>query len=470
MMAGKTKSTAKPATGFKHLEALIKSPDFALIEWLSLAKEMNVTVPDTMAEKLLDAAVSMEKAHPLVASVLGEGGWQKAREKSRRMYVLPFAHDEDVAKSWSNGDSWLRLYLFKWLIARDRIQCWDLWKMRCHELKLIDRLRVLDCFRNGICETDEAHLEAVLEEEENALLSQHAAALLALIPSSAYNGRAFKRAAGYLSLVEDGTARFDIKLPKHCDWSAMRDGVDWYDCTFDPWPPAFARMGKYCRVLYLMLCFIDPNRWREHFDKSPSELILMAKDSDPPGDANGWGAASGQSHALVNGFEQAAVHHTNEDFAEALICHGSDEADVRREMGRLQVDKRQLTRALSPVRRERLVSDLIRANNGSIYYQFTQQPVLEVVKNSEHVWSSQFARHMVDTLRSQLTAAPDDHTRWLVKIVLPEVAKYIPEELFEEARRDWPVDEAGEFKDATDKFINRIDFRAEYLQSLRMKD
>ena len=82
-MTPKGKSYEKNHLALQHLESLVKYPDFSLIEWLSMSVQLNVTVPDRLSGKLLDAAIHLEDAQPLVARVLGQGAKQKAWGKTK---------------------------------------------------------------------------------------------------------------------------------------------------------------------------------------------------------------------------------------------------------------------------------------------------------------------------------------------------------------------------------------------------
>lgn len=234
---------------------------FTLIqETLTLASRRGYRVPPSLLPALLDLATRKQHLRPLVGAVGGERARWLASQRAEWGWLLKQETDILAEAVWRDGPLPERVAYLKALRRRDpaaaRERLMKAWSAEhpAHRAALLSALAV------NLGPEDEELCERALDSRLWKLRTQ-AAALLALLPGSAYRERMTARALACVR--RDAVGQIVVTPPTTCDQDMIRDGVL-------PEPPD--RSSKPVWWLRQVVAHTPLAAW-ETLDPDPSSLL-----------------------------------------------------------------------------------------------------------------------------------------------------------------------------------------------------
>jgi hypothetical protein len=193
-----------------------------LAEWLELARDKELLAPPRYLAALADLATIERDLRPLVLAVGGARlVWIAGQAGAEWDWALE-------AQKGSPGDEWLTgtiearvRHLSKVRAAdpeRGRVLLEEVWPQE----KSADLAALITACEAGLNAGDEAWLENALDDRRMQV-REAAAALLAVVPGTAFRHRAAQRAKACCHL--DSAGRVEVTLPQEFDPAMRRDGL-----------------------------------------------------------------------------------------------------------------------------------------------------------------------------------------------------------------------------------------------------
>jgi hypothetical protein len=454
-----TKKTASAKLARLLQTAASDSTDL-LIDFLRQLQARQVVLPHEVLPLLLQSREP--EVRRCLIPVLGERGLWLSRQNSDWSYAhkgVPVgAHTDldELRRSWDDGTIDERCQAVAILRRMDPVAARD-WVARAFaQEKPNHRVRLLESLRTGLCDDDEAFLEACLFDRSSAVV-QAAAQLLWRLPRSSLAGRMRDRATAMLALETRGFVFKKVKLvctpPRAIEQDWERDGI-----------PKKAPPGQGDRAFWTeaVLSAVAPSHWHNRFGLDPPALIAAVADETF--------AAS-----ILAGWTQAAVSFSAADAASAewlapLWRHWAGAvravqgADRVRVLGRMQA-----LFALMPAdRAEKELEVLFESAPG-----WDDVEVLNFSSSLPRPWSSRFSAEFLATVRRRARRGLDEAAyRWVA--ALARTACAIPADAFPLALAPWdvaaPLDATSWFASAIpteiDKFIATIEARRSFMMEL----
>lgn len=190
-----------------------------LVEWLELARERGMLAPPRYLAALANLATVERDLRPLV---LATGGrrltWLASQAGADWDWVIAKAERGD----WLTGGIDARVRHLAAVRAADPAAGRTLLEEVWPQEKAADLAALIGACASGLGPDDEAWLEKALDDRR-VQVREAAAALLAVLPGSAYRERAAERALACCRL--DPAGGFDINLPAEFDAGMRRDGL-----------------------------------------------------------------------------------------------------------------------------------------------------------------------------------------------------------------------------------------------------
>lgn len=195
-----------------------------VVEWLDLARGKDLTAAAAVLPDLLDAGSRRSELRGRFGAVGGERARWLAGQRPDWSWYGEVARSVLAPEStWDEGLPADRIAYLRGLRATDPDRARDLLAAAWPGEPPPQRAAFLAALRTGLAPADEPFLEAALDDRRKEVRSA-AAALLAVLPGSAYRGRALDRMAGYVRV--DGGEAVVVMLPAQCDPAMARDGID----------------------------------------------------------------------------------------------------------------------------------------------------------------------------------------------------------------------------------------------------
>jgi hypothetical protein len=303
-----------PIAAQRRLRLLLgTSVDVDLVDlWLTLAVERGVGVAGRDLADLFRLGRGTEPLRDRIAQVAGvRGAWLADQHKdwawvgTRRAATVEV--DDDSV--WTEGSSADRVAYLTTARRRDPGPALGLLQQVWAQEPPVERVALLAALTVGLGPDDEPFLEAALDDRRKEVRTA-AAALLAMVPGSAYERRMADRAAAIVA--KDGR-KLVITLPEACDAAMKRDGIE---------PKPRAGTGERAWWFEQIIAAAPLSTW-DVFEESPGRLAVMKVADDwGPTLRRAWATAAVRSGDVVwaNALLNANFGTTDSTYADAELA------------------------------------------------------------------------------------------------------------------------------------------------------
>ncbi len=261
---------ASPAAANDLIVLLGGGRESALLpEWLALAADAHVRVPEELLPRLLTFGTHRRELHAGIAAVIGaRGAWLAAQEPE---WSFALGAD-DPERAWHEGDRTARIRALTELRARDAAHARELLAAGWEREPPAERAAFVDALRTALAPDDEPFLEAALDDRRKDVRTA-AAALLARLPQSRLAQRAIARAQAWITVKRRvlGGPSLRVELPEECTPAMQRDGIE-------PRPPA--RTGERAWWLQQSIAQVPPSHWTSAHGVGAAAMIGLARKTD----------------------------------------------------------------------------------------------------------------------------------------------------------------------------------------------
>ncbi len=240
-----------------------------LPEWLELARDANVRVPEELVPRLLVLGETRRDLHAAIVAVSGARGAWLGAQRPEWSYA---AGADDPERVWHDGDRAARVRALAELRERDAARARALLEAAWEREPPAERAAFLAALAARLDDGDEPFLEAALDDRRKDVRSV-AAALLARLPRSRLVARAIARADALIVVSRRvlGGASLSVTLPAECDAAMQRDG-------FEPRPPAGT--GERAWWLQQLVARVPPAHWTASRGIAAPAMLTLAAKSD----------------------------------------------------------------------------------------------------------------------------------------------------------------------------------------------
>lgn len=249
-------------------------------EWLDLAVQRGVRVPEDRIPDVLTFGQSRYELRPALAAAIGARGRWLAAQNPAWSYALADAAAANADDSWQTGTFDHRRLLLRALRAANPARALALVQSTWASDSPDDRARFLPELAIGLSMADEPFLESCLDDKRKPVRTA-AADLLALLPESRLIRRMVDRARPLLTLDsgpkrkplrKGAPRRISLALPTAFEPSMARDGLEQKD-------PQRAT-GDRAWWLQQIVSHIPPTFWSERWGMSPAEIVAAEIEDD----------------------------------------------------------------------------------------------------------------------------------------------------------------------------------------------
>jgi hypothetical protein len=450
----------RPACGpraAQRLGTLLEGNQRALLpEWLAALDAAGGRVAEAMLPDLLELGRRQESLRAAILPVLGQRGrwlaaqnpdWSYARTEVQGLRTEPDAgtlnpQSSVLSAEWETGSRAARLPLLHEVRGVAPALARELVAATWASEKADDRAAFLETYAAGLSMDDEPFLESALDDRSKEV-RRVAASLLARLPESRLAARMLERVRPLLDwsggekprmlgLRPGQPARIEVTLPRACDKTMVRDGVE-------PKPPVDRKgMGEKAWWLFQMLSAIPPDTWSRQWGAAPAELLVAATGGE-------W------SELMLQGWAAAALTFGDTAWAEDLL--------------RVEPRHVALFGALPAERQEALLLPILRADCTPLH----QHPVLGLLRQTSHTWSAELTRAVLGALRQHMRKWRDSYDYQLRGALTEQFALRMPPAMLEEIAAAWPDDEAvrQRWQGVIDRLLITLQFRRDMLEELR---
>ncbi|WP_433711372.1 SWIM zinc finger family protein [Nocardia sp. CA-084685] len=216
-----------PRAAASRLARLLRDRSPFLPEWFTAAAPFDYRAPDALCALLLEQAkADTELREPLLRLAGTRGRWLADQNPDWRDLVRQGPSDTPTAQSWLFGQPPERREWLTELRGRDAKAAREAliasWPKESGPLKA----ELLAILADGISADDEPLLEAALDDRRSDV-RRVAAALLPLLPSSAFTQRMTRRASAWVT-VEHMLLHPNlvVRIPEELDDADRRDGIN----------------------------------------------------------------------------------------------------------------------------------------------------------------------------------------------------------------------------------------------------
>ena len=240
-----------------------------LSEWLAVAAQARVRVPEERLPQLLALGTHRRDLRPALVKVIGaRGGWLAAQEPE---WAFALGAD-DPQRAWHDGDRAARVLALAALRARDAAHARELLAAAWQREPPAERAVFVDALRTGLSAADEPFLETVLDDRRKDVRGA-AAALLARLRDSRLVQRAIARGGALVTVKRTklGARALSVALPAECTPAMERDGIE-------PRPPAGT--GERAWWLQQMVAHVPPSHWTSAYGIGAGAMIALARKTD----------------------------------------------------------------------------------------------------------------------------------------------------------------------------------------------
>jgi hypothetical protein len=273
-------STASAAA---RLAEILRTNDTDLLrEWAHLANAAGLRAPAHLIADMLRHAVGTPfRPNPVFECLGTRGPWLAALDPRYAQRVRPASPDESPEHVWQTGTTADRDHVLRTLRENDPALGLELIRSTWNTDAAAERAKFLEAMSVGLGATDEAFLEAALEDRSKAV-RRAAADLLADLPGSAFQTRMTERLESVIRLESrkitlKRTARLTIVPPTAFDPAWERDGIDIK-------PPQ--GIGERAWWLRQIITFAPLEAWERITGLDPQGVIDALRPDDSADDAD----------------------------------------------------------------------------------------------------------------------------------------------------------------------------------------
>jgi hypothetical protein len=416
-----------------------------LPEALRLLAQFQRRLPHELLPQVLEYGAGHKDVREALVPVLGERGhwlaqfspaWSWATREQRHAHLKPLA---DLETLWQERSVRQRAEILAYVrgvesaIARDWLA--TTWKQDNADA----RLQFLTLLETNLSALDEAFLEKALDDRSEKVRTQ-AAAMLRLIPTSAYNQRMLERAEGCLQYSDKV---WQVSKPAQLDSQWRHDGLTKEsELTAKPrlWP---------AQVMHI-LAHVPPAHWDARFSVSPAAMIKgISKAKDITDD---W------RRAVIEAWSDAACQYQAVAWFEPLLDWWSKHREHDHD------SYRKLLKHLPQERAEQIILSSLFKGKGADW--------LDDLEILPRPWSSAFSKECVKILQENaaLLAKNNDYTYYYKATqLLNMLVTALPSDCFEIAVTGWNFvtqTETGKKAKQNDWLVNHWNEQIKTLETL----
>ena len=433
-------SRASLASG-QHL-ALMLEGEFkeVLPEWLAAMNRAHKRVPEEHLPALLDHGRMEPALRRMIVAVLGRRGEWLAAQNPDWVYAIQRG-EKDV---WETGSREERLLLFEHLRSVEPTRARELLATTWSQEPVRDRVMFLGKFAIDLNSSDEPFLNEALHDR-SIEVRRAARMLLTGLPHSELSRRLKELVGQVVSFKKPliGKGRLEVALPD--------DPIAWLkenDIEIDSPPRIETKsLGRKGWTLFQLTSLIPITHWSELWQKSPSDIIRAAHESE-------WGS----SFAL--GFKAAARRDRDPDWIEALLLFLSTDPD--------QPPPLELAAYLPAARLEALVLQSLKSERGGLI----DGPALRFLVAHCSPWSDQLSRAVVTSIKKRINQGKDRIPDWQTKGALKQFALRVSPALYDELASGWPTESESwsAWSRHVGDFQSLLAFRRDMLRAISEKE
>jgi len=411
---------------------------FALTEFVERMADYNKCLPFEMLPELLDKCVKEEELwHNLKPIIGNRGNWLIQLNPAWQKLAITVSQE-----NWEIGTKEERIDILKALRREDPAKGLALLLSTWAEDGLAEKTTFLKCLAIELSDLDEVFLEECLDFSRKEI-RVNAAALLSQLRNSALQKRIFEylKMAVTLSKV-DGIEKPAIILPSPKDKILIRDGIN----PKKKWK----RGGETTGMLFQMVAILPPEKWEQHFQKQPNEILYLFGNSE-------WALM------LVEGVATAAALHESVDWMEAILrfwlanytMHKWTQLDIKPMLNKLPNE------VFNEVLYEKLKAVSVLPDEHS--------PLIQLLQKENYVWDDRLTNRVMTQLKEWLGENVSySWSGYQYRMMLKRAAYNVKPSMEKPLSHFWLSDSrgwAGWDKDVQ-QFLNILSFRKEMLLEL----
>jgi len=236
---------------------------FALTEFVERMADYNKCLPFELLPELLDKCVKEAELWQNLKPIIGNrGNWLIQLNPAWQKLAITGSQEK-----WEIGTKEERIDILKALRREDPAKGLALLLSTWAEDGLAEKTAFLKCLVIELSDLDEVFLEECLDFSRKEI-RVNAAALLSQLRNSKFQKRIFEylKIAVTVSQV-DGIEKPAIILPAPKDKLLIRDGIN----PKKKWK----RGGETTGMLFQMVAILPPEKWEQHFQRQPNEILLL---------------------------------------------------------------------------------------------------------------------------------------------------------------------------------------------------
>lgn len=411
----------------------------ALPEFLKQLRKVNKRLPEEVLPTILEKCLSERSLWSTIQYAIGNRGKWLVAQNPRWQYfgILP------NQISWETGSHDERLNLLKYLRTHDTAKAIKLLQQTWQEEALNHKIDFLKTFSGQLNKGDEAFLERLLDAHRREI-RQEAARLLAKMGNSALVQRMFQRLRQLIQLKSRAGKKDKllIQLPDKCDDAMVRDGIDPRSQWFKGGMKA-SRLGQ-------MITIIPPKLWEIHFNKNTTEVLDLFIHSE-------WG------ELMVQAAIEATALHENEVWTDTILTFWIENKNKQRWK---QLNIRPLIEIVSKPIFNKIAARGLEQAEGLID---ESDPIMLLLKNTEHVWENRLILLFSNNLKSWLKKESSGYyAGWHYRNILKKAAYLCNPALYNTLANGWPMESRvwPSWEKEVEAFLNILTFRREMIKAL----
>lgn len=407
-----------------------------LSEWLEACVQHKRRVPSLLLPKILEYGKNQPSLQASILPALSARGQWLAAQNPDWAYVRL----DPALLDWETGSRADRLALLAHLHRHTPAEAIARLDSTWASERAEDRALFVSALETDLSAHDQAFLESILNDRSKDV-RQRVAMLLARIPGSALAQRMLQRAehllqwtapiAGNLLLLRRASpATLRISLPETYDDAMKRDGIEQR-------PVGNFKGGEHAWWLYQILRAIPPAHWTMLWKDQPSAILQAAAKTD-------W------EDLLLSAWMEASIHFHDASWAEAILQRDPRRAEVMA--------------AIPAERQEAFLLSMLAGQCVPLH----RHPVLALLRETKHSWSTQLARAVLLTLRRHIQVSKDTTDYILRSALLEDFVRRIPHSMVQEVAAIQSEQNAERWIGTLEQMLIILQFRHDMLE--RMKD
>ena len=347
-------------------------------------------------------------------------------------------------KKWETGTKAERIAILKQLRADNPLEGFKMLLSTWAEDGLQEKAAFLKCLKIGLSLSDEAFLEENLDFPRKEIRTI-ATELLSQLKNSAWQQRMYDRLKMAIQIKKEGNGkeRLEIQLPDTSEKALLRDGIN---------PKKKWRMGnEKTGALKQMVTVLPPEKWEEHFEKTPEAIIQLFSKSE-------WAVM------LVEASAEAAALHQSASWMEAILLFWL-ENEYKSGWSKLKIDP-----ILNTLPNELFNKILLKKLKAAKILPNEDSPLIRLMEQEGYRWENQLTKTFMQQLKEWMLRNPSySWSGWKYRNLLKRAAYTVSPAMEKHLHQLWlsePHHWAGWERDIQ-QFFNTLNFRKEMLEALK---